>query len=84
MKTPICILAVSAIGALAVPAAGAMIPGDARSGYGNGATPQQLVKHVTQTPTKQGIRYDQQAYVPGGSSPAVSKAIVSQGKRGLR
>jgi len=86
MKNLIGILAASALAALSVPVAGAMIPGDSRSGS-DGVTQQQLVKHVTQTPTKQsikGIRYHLQAYVPGGSSPAVAKAIVSQGKRVLR
>ena len=89
MKTPICILTVSAIGAIAAPLAGAAIPADSKSGYGN--TTRQL--RVIKAPGDQGKStvgqlmrktYNPHAYVPGGSSPSVAKAIVSLGQRALR
>ena len=83
MKTLIGILAASALAALSVPVAGAMIPADAHDRVAS----RQVAGHTTQTPAKGSLelsRYDQQAYVPGGSGRAVSVAIVAKGKRGLK
>lgn len=95
MKTWTSILAAGAILALAAPVANGAtsnIPGDATSGY---ETPTSRVpqvikpagKKITKKKSATAIKvgqYGQYAYVPGGSSPSVAKAITAQGQRAVR
>jgi hypothetical protein len=100
MKNRICTLAISVVALLSVPAAGATIPGDARSGIDaaerHPLVIKQSAKKVKKVAKKKtvavgtyvpaghylaGAQYDPYAYVPGGSSPAVAKAITAQGQR---
>jgi hypothetical protein len=84
MKTSICILTVSALTALSAPISGATIPGDSRSGYDHAERAAQVIQPAGKQSKKKAAKYNQQAYVPGGSSPSVAKAITAQGKRALR
>jgi hypothetical protein len=93
MKTRISILAAGVAAAFCIPVAGAMIPADPYSGYGNGTKPPQqvvrpAVEHVKKktkkhtTATKTG--YDPYGYVPGGASQKVANAITAEAMRAVR
>ena len=87
MKTRICILTVSALAAISAPLAGAAIPADSNCGNGNTSRHSLVIKPTGKnvkkhggTTSKTGL-YNPFAYVPGGSSPVVSKQIQAQGLR---
>jgi hypothetical protein len=100
MKARICTLAVTAVAAIVVPVSGAMIPPDPTTPGTRApqVIVKQAPKHATKVKlTKRTVGslksptgvygvggYNPHAYVPGGASPAVAKAIVAQGKRALR
>jgi hypothetical protein len=86
MKTRICTVAVSAAAAISAPFAGAGLPHDATSGLDNAGRHALVIKApvVKGKSTIQKRTYNPHAYVPGGSSPMVAKAIVAQGQRALR
>jgi hypothetical protein len=93
MKIRICTLAVSAVALLSVPVAGAAIPGDTRSGMDAVERHPLVIKQTAKKGKKVAKKkkavgtyvpaghYNPYAYVPGGSSPEVAKAIMAQGQR---
>jgi hypothetical protein len=94
MKTRICILATTAIAVLGGPAAqvaGAMIPADPTSGSGYSTAPGRhplvanpSIKAKKSTTAIKVGHYNRHAYVHGGASQKVAKAITQAGKKGLQ
>ena len=93
MKTRISILAAGVAAAFCIPVAGAMIPADPYSGYGNGTKPPQqvmrlAVEHAKKTTKKHAAAtkagYNPHGYVPGGASQQVAKAITAEAMRAVR